>query len=186
MASRPPVCDHTLDIAAEPAAIIEAFFSPTALGEWWNAIRAVTTPRVLGVYAVEWGPTAFRDDVFGPLGGVLYGTVVDYKPSRGFLIAEAHWLPPESEPVGPMAVHVECIPIAGTGITKLRVLQTGGDDTPRWRRYYEITTQGWTGSLAALRTYLERPKIPDTPHETTRDAAPDASAPPTASAQQRS
>jgi len=158
--SRPPVCDHTLDIAAEPSAIIEAFFTPAALGEWWHAIRAVTTPRTMGVYAVEWAPTGVRDEVFGPLGGVLYGTVVDYKPSRGFLVAEAHWLPPESEPVGPMALHVECIAITGvSGITKLRVLQTGGDDTPRWRHYYDITTQGWTGSLAALRTYLEAPQF---------------------------
>jgi len=166
------VCDHTLDIAAEPAAIIEAFFSPAALGEWWNAVRAVTTPRVLGVYAVEWVPTAFRDELFGPLGGVLYGTVVDYKPTRGFLVAEAHWLPPESEPVGPMALHVECIVIAG--VTKLRVLQTGGDDSPRWRRYYDITTQGWTGSLAALRTYLEKPRQIDAARDTPRDAASDA------------
>jgi len=155
MASRPPVSDHTLDIAAEPAAIIEAFFSPAALAEWWKAVRAVTTPRMMGVYAVEWAPTSTRDDLFGPMGGVLYGTVVDYKPSRGFLVAEAHWLPPESEPVGPMALHVECTPGPGPGVTKLRVLQTGGDDTPRWRHYYDMTSQGWTGSLAALRTYLE-------------------------------
>ncbi len=155
MALRPPVSDHTLDIAAEPAAIIEAFFNPVALGEWWHALRAVTTPRMLGVYAVEWAPTNFRDEIFGPLGGVLYGTVVDYKPSRGFLVAEAHWLPPESDPVGPMALHVECT--AGGGVTKVRLLQTGGDDSPRWRRYYDITTQGWTGSLAALKTFLEAP-----------------------------
>jgi len=155
MASRPPVSDHTLDIAAYPAAILEAFFNPAALAVWWNAVRAVTTPRMLGIYAIEWAPTAIRDDMFGPLGGVLYGTVVDYKPGRSFLIAEAHWLPPESEPVGPMAVNVECTLVAG--VTKLRVLQTGGDDTPRWRHYYDITTQGWTGSLAALKTYLEAP-----------------------------
>jgi hypothetical protein len=159
MPSRSPVADHTLDIAAEPAAVIEAFFNPAALGVWWHAARAVTTPRMLGVYAIEWAPTGFRDEIFGPLGGVLYGTVVDYKPSRGFLVAEAHWLPPESEPVGPMAMHVECTVVAG--VTKLRVLQTGGDDTPRWRRYYEITSQGWTGSLAALKIYLESAKTSD-------------------------
>ena len=155
MASRPPVSDHTLDIAAYPAAILEAFFNPAALGDWWHAVRAVTTARPMGVYAIEWAPTAVRDEVFGPLGGVLYGTVVDFKPSRSFLIAEAHWLPPESDPVGPMALHVECTVTAGAGVTKLRVLQTGGDDTPRWRHYYDITTQGWTGSLAALKNYLE-------------------------------
>jgi hypothetical protein len=150
---RPLVSDHTLDIAAEPAAVISAFFDPDALAQWWHALRSVTTPRPLGVYAIEWVPTPFRDELFGPLGGVLYGTVVDYRPSRGFLVAEAHWLPPEGDPVGPMALHVDCSVV--NNITKVRVLQTGGDETARWRRYYDITSSGWTGSLAALKHYVE-------------------------------
>ena len=150
---RPLVSDHTLDISAEPAAIISAFFDPDALAHWWHALRSVTTPRTLGVYAIEWVPTPFRDELFGPLGGVLYGTVMDYRPTRGFLVAEAHWLPPDGDPVGPMALSVDCAVV--NTITKVRVLQTGGDDTPRWRRYYDITSSGWTGSLAALKHYVE-------------------------------
>jgi hypothetical protein len=154
----PLVSDHTLDISADPAAIIGAFFDPTALGQWWHALRSVTVPRTLGVYAIEWVPTPFRDELFGPLGGVLYGTVMDYRPSRGFLVAEAHWLPPESEPIGPMALHVDCA-VAGN-VTKVRVLQTGGDDTARWRRYYDITSSGWIGTLAALKRYVESRRGP--------------------------
>jgi uncharacterized protein YndB with AHSA1/START domain len=151
-----PSADHTLEIAAEPAAILAAFFDPGALSRWWRVERSVTTPRILGVYAIQWPPTPFVDDVFGPLGGVLHGTVVDYRPDREFLVADVHWLPPAGEPVGPMALHVSAIRPPGATVTRLRVMQTGGDDSPRWRRYYEIMANGWTGSLAALKDDVER------------------------------
>jgi hypothetical protein len=141
---------------AEPGAVLRAFFDPAALAEWWRVERAVTVPRVLGVYAVEWATTPFHDDLFGPLGGVLYGTVMDYRPDREFLVAEVHWLPPASEPVGPMALHVSCTRPPNAAVTRLRVLQTGGDDSPRWLHYYSIMASGWTGSIAALKDYLER------------------------------
>ena len=124
-----PSVDHTLEINADPAAILGAFFDPGALSRWWRVQRSVTTPRVLGVYAIEWPPTPFVDEVFGPLGGVLHGTVVDYRPDREFLVADVHWLPPAGEPVGPMALHVSAIRPPGATTTRLRVLQTGGDDT---------------------------------------------------------
>lgn len=147
--------DHTLEIAAAPAAILAAFFDPASLGRWWRVERSVTTPRLLGVYAVEWAATAFSDDVLGALGGVFYGTVMDYRADREFLVAEAYWIPPESDPIGPMALQVSCTPAPGGQATRLRVLQTGGDDTPRWKRYYEVMGAGWTGSLAALKNDLE-------------------------------
>ncbi len=166
-----PSVDHTLEIAADPPAIIAAFFDPAVLAHWWRVERSVTTPRLLGVYAVEWLPTMFSDEVLGPLGGVLHGTIVDYRPDREFLVAEVYWIPPGSasigtsiggsfgapfgEPIGPMALHVSCAPGPGSQTTRLRVLQTGGDDSPRWKRYYEVMGAGWTGSLAALKAHLE-------------------------------
>jgi uncharacterized protein YndB with AHSA1/START domain len=151
-----PSVDHTLEINADPAAILGAFFDPGALKRWWRVLRSVTTPRVLGVYAIEWPPTPFVDEVFGPLGGVLHGTVVDYRPEREFLVADVHWLPPAGEVVGPMALHVSAIRPPGATTTRLRVLQTGGDDTAWWRRYYELMGIGWTGSLAALKDDVEQ------------------------------
>lgn len=150
-----PAVDHTLEIAATPAAILAAFFDPAALARWWRVERSVTTPRLLGVYAVEWAPTTFSDDVLGALGGVLYGTVMDYRDEREFLVAEAYWIPPESDPIGPMALHVSCTPAPNGQTTRVRILQTGGDETPRWKRYYEVMGAGWTGSLAALKSDLE-------------------------------
>jgi len=140
-------------IAVPPAVVIRAFFDPDALGTWWQARRAVTTPRILGPYAIEWPPTEFRDDVLGRLGGVFRGIVMQFHPTQGFFIADAYWLPPDGDPIGPMALHVTVRPEAkGTAI---HVVQSGFEEGERWRRYYEVITRGWEGALASLKSLLE-------------------------------
>ena len=111
-------------------------------------------PRPLGVYAVEWAPTDRADDLLGRLGGVFHGTVMEYLPGRELFVADAWWLPPDGEPIGPMALEVSCM-IEGASC-RLRVHQTGFEDSPRWRRYYAVIARGWQSSLGALKTHLER------------------------------
>lgn len=141
-------------IAAPPGIVMRAFFDPEALGAWWRVRRAVTTPRVLGPYAIEWTPTEFHDDVLGRLGGVFRGTVMQFHASQGFFVADAYWLPPDGDPIGPMALHVTVRP-EGNG-TEVRVVQTGFEDGERWRRYYEVIGQGWERALASLKALLEK------------------------------
>src|SRR5512136_1275568 len=100
--------DHTQVIAAPQSRVVAAFFVPVALTNWWGVARSVTTPRALGAYALEWEDSQTHDEILGPLGGVLHGTVMDFHPRRGFLIADLYWLPPRGEPVGPMAIDVTC------------------------------------------------------------------------------
>jgi uncharacterized protein YndB with AHSA1/START domain len=145
--------EQTLMINAAPTRVLAAFFDPPALARWWQCLRSVTTPRVLGVYAVEWAPTVEADEVLGRLGGVFHGTVVDYAAGRQLLVADAWWLPPDTDPLGPMALEVTCT-IDGPGC-RLQVRQTGFGDTARWRRYYGVIAPGWRSSLAALKDYLE-------------------------------
>jgi uncharacterized protein YndB with AHSA1/START domain len=133
-----------------------AFFDPQALAVWWQAVRSVTIARPFGVYAIEWAPTEFRDDLLGHLGGVFHGTVVDVKPGRSFFVADAWWLPPEGEPVGPMGLEVTCT-MDGPAC-RLRVEQHGYEESARWRRYYEVIGAGWHSSLAALKRHLEAPR----------------------------
>ena len=130
-----------------------AFFDPSALSEWWHAIRSVTTPRPLGVYAIEWAPTAERDDVLGRLGGVFHGTVMEYLPGRELFIADAWWVPPDDEPIGPMALEASCTSLGERVV--LRVRQSGGESGPRWSRYYELLASNLTRSLNDLKTHLE-------------------------------
>jgi hypothetical protein len=107
----------------------------------------------MGVYAVEWPATSDADDLLGRLGGVFCGRVMEFLAGREAFIADAWWLPPDSEPIGPMALSVSC---RMTGpVCKLVVKQTGFEDTPRWRRYYEVVGGGWKSSLAALKHYVE-------------------------------
>ena len=105
----PPPTDRfeqSLFIAAPPATVFNYFFAPDALRSWWQVVRSVTTPVPLGVYAIEWATTPYRDDVLGPLGGVFHGTIVDFRPGEQFLAAEPD--------LGSMTEEIEkCFPALG-------------------------------------------------------------------------
>lgn len=146
--------DYEISITAAPIQVLSAFFDAGALGVWWGVKRSVTTPRPLGVYAIEWASTPFQDEVLGTLGGVFYGTVMEFRHGREFFLADAYWLPPESDPIGPMALEITCR-VEGAA-TCLRIHQSGASDSARWQRYYDIITAGWEESLLALKKYLEQ------------------------------
>ena len=151
-----PEFDYAVLINAAPTRVLAAFFDPHALAIWWQAVRSVTTPRPIGVYAIEWAPANDGDDLLGRLGGVFHGRVMEYLPGRELFVADAWWLPPDGEPIGPMALEVSC-QMAGPAC-RLRVRQTGFEETPRWRRYYAVIASGWRSSLAALKEYAEHPQ----------------------------
>jgi len=153
-----PTLDVSTVIAAPAARVMKAFFEPKALGAWWQVAHAVVVPRVLGPYAIEWQPTDFRDQVLGRLGGVFRGTVMHVQPDHGFFVADAFWLPPDGDPIGPMAMEVTCVESGDGAVTttNVRVTQTGFEESERWRRYYEVITVGWTRALASLKSLLER------------------------------
>jgi uncharacterized protein YndB with AHSA1/START domain len=152
-----PGLDLTVAIEAPAARVFSAFFDADALGTWWQVLRAVTTPRALGPYAIEWRPTDFRDEVLGRLGGVFRGTVMHVDAGRGFFVADAYWLPPEGDPIGPMALEVTCTPEAtNPAATRVRVVQSGFEESVRWRRYYEVVGVGWERALSSLKMLLEK------------------------------
>jgi uncharacterized protein YndB with AHSA1/START domain len=148
----------SISIIASPARVLWAFFDAAALSTWWQTARSVTNPRVMGSYAVEWEPTDFRDDMLGRLGGTFHGTVIEYKPEREFFVADAFWLPPDGNPIGPMALEVVCQPqrTQNPQITLVRVTQRAAEEADRWKRYYELIAPGWDRALQSLKKYLER------------------------------
>jgi hypothetical protein len=154
-----PELDISLVINAPMGIVMKAFFDAPALGAWWQVVRSVTTPRVLGPYAIEWAPTEYRDEVLGRLGGVFRGTVMQFEPGRGFFVADAFWLPPDGDPIGPMALDVSCSPEVyadGHAGTRVRVTQRGFEESARWRRYYDIIRVGWDRALVSLKMLLEK------------------------------
>src|ERR1043165_2648718 len=115
---------------------MKAFFEADALRGVGQVAGAVTTPRPLGPYAIEWAPTDFRDEVLGRLGGVFRGTVMTFEPNRGFFVADAFWLPPDGDPIGPMALTVTFTDESsgGQAATRVHVSQSGFEESVRWRR----------------------------------------------------
>jgi uncharacterized protein YndB with AHSA1/START domain len=146
--------EHSVLVNSAPTRVLSAYFDPHALAAWWRVSRSVTSARPMGVFAVEWPPTGDADDMLGRLGGVFHGTVMEYLPGRELFVADAWWLPPDGDPIGPMALSVSCR-MSGP-VCRLQVKQTGFEDTPRWRRYYAVIASGWRSSLAALKEYVER------------------------------
>ena len=149
-----PGLDVTAMINAPAGRVLKAFFDAEALDAWWQVSHAVTTPRVLGPYAIEWEATDFRDEVLGRLGGVFRGTIVQFQPGEGFFVADCFWLPPDGEPIGPMALEVK-LHAEPDGATRVHVTQTGYEESARWRRYYEVIGVGWTRALASLKSLIE-------------------------------
>jgi uncharacterized protein YndB with AHSA1/START domain len=147
--------ERTVIVQAPPERVLAAFFEPADLEQWWQVVRSVTVPRPLGMYAIEWSPTDYRDEVLGRLGGAFHGTVMEYRAGSEFFVAEAFWSPPEGEPIGPMALDVRCSPQGGAHITRLVVRQSGENEGPRWQRYFEVVAAGWQRALADLKHYLD-------------------------------
>ena len=151
-------------IAAPAGRVMRAFFDADALMAWWSVSHSVTTPRLLGPYVIEWPPTDFRDEVLGRMGGVFRGTVMQFQADRGFFVADVFWLPPDGDPIGPMAFEVVCSPAAANGKngtagapgTHIRVTQQGCEESERWRRYYEVIADGWERALRSLKALLEK------------------------------
>lgn len=164
----PAGLNRTITIAAPPARILSAFFDHRDLKVWWQVVHSVTTPRALGAYAIEWAATEFRDETLGRLGGTFHGTVMQDQAGQSFFVADVYWLPPDGEPIGPMALEVTCKPADSRGWLRLRrpraaaaatlvhVVQNGFEDSPRWRRYYDVVGPGWARALDSLKTHLER------------------------------
>jgi len=150
-----PSLDVSAVIAAPAGRIMKAFFDADALSAWWQVRHSVTTPRTLGPYAIEWAPTDFRDEILGRLGGVFRGTVMEFRAGERFFVADAFWLPPDGDPIGPMALEVTLQAEPG-GATRVRVIQSGFEEGVRWRRYYEVVGFGWERALASLKALLEK------------------------------
>ena len=158
MATEAKVLDVTRTqlIQAPPARVMQAFFTDADLKGWWQVTRAFTVARPLGMYAIEWESTEFKDDILGRLGGSFHGTIIDYRANASFFLAEAYWQPPDGDPIGPMALDVHCRSHGNGRQTMVTVRQSGEGDGPRWERYFAIMGRGWEAALQEMKDYIDR------------------------------
>jgi uncharacterized protein YndB with AHSA1/START domain len=143
-------------IQAPPARVMQAFFTDTDLRSWWGVTRAFALPRPLGMYAIEWESTDFKDEILGRLGGAFHGTVIDFRPNASFFLADVYWQPPDGDPIGPMALEVQCRPHGNGRQTMLTVKQSGEGEGPRFERYFSIMQRGWEAALGEMKDYIDR------------------------------
>jgi uncharacterized protein YndB with AHSA1/START domain len=142
-------------IQAPPARVMQAFFSDVDLKGWWGVTRAFAVARPLGMYAIGWSTTDFKDDILGRLGGAFHGTIIDFHP-HSFFLAEVYWQPPDGDPIGPMALEVQCRPQGNGRQTMLTIKQSGEGEGQRFERYFAIMSRGWEGALTEMKDYIDR------------------------------
>jgi hypothetical protein len=82
---------------------------------------------------------------------------MDYKPDKEFFVSDAFWLPPDGNPMGPMAleVTVQSQRAKNPQITLVSVTQRSSENGQRWKRYYDVIAPGWERALRSLKRYLE-------------------------------
>jgi len=79
---------------------------------------------------------------------------MEFKVGQEFFVADTYWIPPEGDPIGPMALEAVCRPEADR--TQLLLRQSGFDESSRrWASYYDIVAAGWVPTLNSLKKYLE-------------------------------
>ena len=110
--------DHSILVVPRPRRVLGAFFDPAALAAWWRG-RVRSRPRGRSASTRSNGvPSREADAILGRLGGVFYGIVMEYKAGRELFVADAWWIPPDGDPIGPMSLAGEllggrlCLPAA--------------------------------------------------------------------------
>ena len=149
----------SLDMARDraPAArVMQRLLRPRRARAWWQVAHSVTTPRVLGPFAIEWPPAEFRDELLGRLGGVFRGTI---DALRARARASSSPTPSGCRPTAIRSARwrskCQLQPRGQTARPRVRVTQNGFEESARWRRYYEVIEVGWDRALASLKTLLE-------------------------------
>ncbi|MGE0449343.1 MAG: hypothetical protein AB7Q29_07150 [Vicinamibacterales bacterium] len=151
--------DLSLEICAPPAVVFQSFFEEGALAAWQGIRRAIAVPRLLGPYVLDWVPSEDADEVLGRRGGVLRATVMHVEPNDHVFLADVFWLPPDTGPIGPLAIQATfkaTLSNSGTSATLLRVAITGFDEDVRSQRYHAIATAHWQRALRILKLLLEK------------------------------
>ena len=87
---------------------------------------------------------------------MFYGSVMEYQPGRELVDRRRMVATARQRPIGPMSLQVQCA-MDGPAC-RLRVRQSGFEDTPRWLRYYGVIEVGWLKSMVAAKQYVDQPR----------------------------
>ncbi len=143
--------ETTIDATAMQ--VLFAFLDPQSVKNWWEADNVVVQPRPGGLFVVEWRPEKpGEDELLGPLGGTLVGTLDKAMSGHFVYFGNLHWLTPRGEVFGPTRLEVDVFSKNDPRLqpTLMRVRSTGYLPDPRWQRYLERTRQAWEKNIERL------------------------------------
>ena len=143
--------EQSILITAAPTRVLAAFFDPAALSAGGRR-RGPSRPLGRSASTRSSGNHREADDILGRLGGVFYGASMEYQPGRELVSARpggSARYESDRPDVVPGTVR------DGRPACRLRVRQTGFEDSPRWRSYYSVIDLGWQVSMAAFKQYPE-------------------------------
>ena len=135
---------------------MQAFFTDADLKSWWGVTRAFTVARPLGMYAIEWESTDFKDEVLGRLGGAFHGTIIDYRPNarvlpRRSLLAAARRRSDRPDGArGALPPARQRPPDDADGQAERRRRR------PALGALLQIMGRGWEGALGEMKDFIDR------------------------------
>ena len=156
---------HKMVIRASAMQVLFAFLDAEAIKTWWNARNAVIQARPGGLLVVEWEPgQGGEDDLLGPMGGILAGTLDRAQAGHFVHFGALHWLSPRGEAFGPtrLEINVQSKGDPRQHPTLIEVVGSGYRSDARGERYLEATRDAWKKTLADLKTWCET-QAPDQP-----------------------
>ncbi len=157
--------EHKTVIQASGMQVLFAFLDAEAIKTWWNARNAVIQPRPGGLLVVEWEPgQGGEDDLLGPMGGILAGTLDRAQSGHFVHFGALHWLSPRGEVYGPTRLEIN-VQSKGDPRRKpalVHVEGSGFQTGARWERYLQLTRKAWEKTLEDLKTWCET-QAPDQP-----------------------
>jgi uncharacterized protein YndB with AHSA1/START domain len=146
-------------IDATAMQVLFAFLDPESVKKWWGAKNAIVQPRPGGLFVVEWEPgSQGQDDLLGPLGGTLVGTLDRAMSGHFVYFGNLQWLSPRGEVFGPTRLEVDVFSKNDPRRkpTMLQVRSTGYEPGERWERYRDLSRRMWEKTLAGLAEFCSR------------------------------
>jgi len=136
--------------------VLSAFLDPEAVKTWWPAKTAVVQPRPGGLFVIERDAgQPGQDDLLGPLGGTIVGTLDTAMAGHHVVFGNLHWLSPRGEVFGPTRLEVRLFskndPRGRPAL--LRIRSSGYQAGERWARYRDVTQREWAGMLERLTAF---------------------------------
>ena len=139
---------HEEAFDAAPETVFRALHSPSAICQWWSALRAIVLAEKGGTWAAVWGEDEDEPDY------TTFATIRDFEPPRKLTLADYRY----GTKSGPLPFEADFVTsfevIADSKGSRLRVTQDGFPDSAEGQSFRTACTQGWKDTFAGMRRYL--------------------------------